>query len=52
MYISDFEKEEVEVINFEIELVVFDSVFIEERNIKGIIEDFLFEIEDIFFGIV
>lgn len=52
MYISDFEKEEVEIINFEIELLIFDSIFIEERNIKGILEEFLFEIEDFFFGII
>ncbi|NP_001393009.1 zinc finger protein 638 isoform 14 [Mus musculus] len=52
MYTSDFEKEEAEVTNPETELAVSDSVFIEERNIKGIIEDSPSETEDIFSGIV
>lgn len=51
MYTSDFEKEEAEVTNPETELSVSDSVFIEERNLKGILEDSPSETEDIFSGI-
>ncbi|EPY87378.1 hypothetical protein CB1_000252004 [Camelus ferus] len=39
VYTSDFEKEEAEIINPETELSTSDSVFIEEGNIKGILED-------------
>lgn len=50
MYASDFEKEEAEVTNLETELPGSDSVFIEERNIKGILEESPSETEDIFSG--
>lgn len=50
MYTSDFVKEETEVTNPETESSVSDSVFIEERNIKGILEDSPSE-ADLFSGI-
>lgn len=50
MYTSDFVKEETEVTNPETELSVSDSVFVEERNIKGILEDSPSE-ADLFSGI-
>ncbi|KAB1267293.1 Zinc finger protein 638 [Camelus dromedarius] len=51
VYTSDFEKEEAEIINPETELSTSDSVFIEEGNIKGILEDSPCEAEDFFSGI-
>ncbi|KAB0359855.1 hypothetical protein FD754_004011, partial [Muntiacus muntjak] len=39
VYTSDFEKEETEIINPETELSTCDNTFIEEKNIKGILED-------------
>ncbi|KAB0380060.1 hypothetical protein FD755_007844, partial [Muntiacus reevesi] len=39
VYTSDFEKEETEIINRETELSTCDNTFIEEKNIKGILED-------------
>uniref|UniRef100_A0A8C4LGL4 Zinc finger protein 638 n=1 Tax=Equus asinus asinus TaxID=83772 RepID=A0A8C4LGL4_EQUAS len=51
MYTSDFEKEEAEIINPETELSTSDSTFIEERNIKGILEESPSETEDFFSGI-
>lgn len=48
VYTSDFEKEEAEIINPETELSSSDSAFIEERNIKGILEDSPSEAEDFF----
>ena len=39
VYTGDFEKEETEIINPETELSTSDNTFIEERNIKGILED-------------
>ncbi|XP_058406969.1 zinc finger protein 638 isoform X7 [Diceros bicornis minor] len=51
MYTSDFEKEEAEIINPETELSMSDSTFIEERNIKGILEESPSEAEDFFSGI-
>lgn len=52
MFNSDLEKKGVEIINFKIVLLLFDSVFVEERNFKGILEEFLFEVEDFIFGII
>ncbi|MEJ1286844.1 zinc finger protein 638 [Cricetulus griseus] len=43
MYTSHIVKEEAEVTNPETELSISDSVFIEERNIKGVPEDSLSE---------
>ena len=51
VYTSDFEKEEAEIINPETELTSSDSAFIEERNIKGILEDSPSEAEDFFSAI-
>nr|XP_058935720.1 zinc finger protein 638 isoform X6 [Kogia breviceps] len=51
VYTSDFEKEEAEIINPETELSSSDSAFIEERNIKGILEDSPSEAEDFFSAI-
>ncbi|XP_026928039.1 zinc finger protein 638 isoform X4 [Acinonyx jubatus] len=51
VYTSDFEKEEAEIINPETELSTSDSAFIEERNIKGILEESPAEAEDFFSGI-
>ncbi|XP_073753655.1 zinc finger protein 638 isoform X7 [Callorhinus ursinus] len=51
VYTSDFEKEEAEVINPETELSTSDTPFIEERNIKGILEESPSEAEDFFSGI-
>ncbi|XP_055452290.1 zinc finger protein 638 isoform X1 [Psammomys obesus] len=51
MYTIDFEKEEVEVTNPERELPASDSVFIEERKIKGILKESPSEAEDLFSGI-
>ncbi|XP_043324162.1 zinc finger protein 638 isoform X3 [Cervus canadensis] len=39
VYTIDFEKEETEIINPETELSTCDNTFIEEKNIKGILED-------------
>lgn len=39
VYTNDFEKEEAEIINPEAELSTSDSAIIEERNIKGILEE-------------
>ncbi|XP_055256536.1 zinc finger protein 638 isoform X2 [Moschus berezovskii] len=39
VYTGDFEKEETEIINLETELSTSDNTFIEERNIKGVLED-------------
>lgn len=50
MYTSDFEKEETDVINPETELSTSDNTFIEEKNIKGILEDSTSE-ADFFSGI-
>ncbi|XP_042636773.1 zinc finger protein 638 [Orycteropus afer afer] len=36
---TDFEKEEAEIVNPETELSTSDSTFVEERNIKGILEE-------------
>ncbi|XP_034857225.1 zinc finger protein 638 isoform X2 [Mirounga leonina] len=51
VYTSDFEKEEAEIINPETELSTSDTPFIEERNIKGILEESPSEAEDFFSGI-
>ncbi|XP_057597157.1 zinc finger protein 638 isoform X4 [Hippopotamus amphibius kiboko] len=51
VYTSDFEKEETEIINPETGLSSSDSAFIEERNIKGILEDSPSEAEDFFSAI-
>uniref|UniRef100_A0A8D0ZDL6 Zinc finger protein 638 n=2 Tax=Sus scrofa TaxID=9823 RepID=A0A8D0ZDL6_PIG len=51
VYTSDLEKEEAEIINTETELSTSDSAFIEERNIKGILEDSPSEAEDFLSGI-
>lgn len=51
MHTKDFEKEDAEVTHLETELSVSDSVFIEERNIKGILEESPSETEDIFSGL-
>ncbi|XP_023408523.1 zinc finger protein 638 isoform X1 [Loxodonta africana] len=51
VYTTDFEKEEAEIVNPETELSVPDSTFIEERNIKGILEESPSEAEDFFSGI-
>lgn len=51
VYTSDFEKEEAEIINPETELSTSDSAFIEERSIKGILEESPSEAEDFFSGI-
>uniref|UniRef100_A0A8C6ENV9 Zinc finger protein 638 n=1 Tax=Marmota marmota marmota TaxID=9994 RepID=A0A8C6ENV9_MARMA len=48
---TDFEKEEAEIMNPETELPISDSVLIEERSIKGILEDSPSEAEDFFSGI-
>ncbi|KAL1790539.1 zinc finger protein [Sigmodon hispidus] len=50
VYASDFVKEGAEVTNSETELSVSESAFIEERNIKGILEDSPSE-ADLFSGI-
>uniref|UniRef100_A0A452RPA2 Zinc finger protein 638 n=1 Tax=Ursus americanus TaxID=9643 RepID=A0A452RPA2_URSAM len=51
VYTSDFEKEEAEIINPETELPTSDTAFIEERNIRGILEESPSEAEDFFSGI-
>ncbi|XP_045835188.1 zinc finger protein 638 isoform X4 [Meles meles] len=51
VYTSDFEKEEAEIINPTTELSTSDTAFIEERNIKGILEESPSEAEDFFSGI-
>ncbi|XP_010607936.1 zinc finger protein 638 isoform X4 [Fukomys damarensis] len=51
VYTSDFEKEEAEIMNPETELSTSDSAFVEERNIKGILEEPPSEAEDLFSGI-
>nr|XP_058134868.1 zinc finger protein 638 isoform X3 [Dasypus novemcinctus] len=51
VYTSDFEKEEAEIINPEAELSTSDKLFIEERNIRGILEECPSETEDFFSGI-
>ncbi|KAI5145755.1 hypothetical protein MUG91_G58n68 [Manis pentadactyla] len=51
VYTIDFEKEEAEIIIPETELSTSDSVFIEERNIKDILEGSPSEAEDFFSGI-
>ncbi|KAK2500171.1 hypothetical protein MC885_002175, partial [Smutsia gigantea] len=51
VYTIDFEKEEAEIIIPETELSASDSVFIEERNIKEILEGSPSESEDFFSGI-
>nr|XP_012605519.1 zinc finger protein 638 isoform X4 [Microcebus murinus] len=51
VYTSDFEKEEVEIVNPETELSLSDSAFVEERNSKGILEESPSEAEDFFSGI-
>ncbi|XP_012501951.1 PREDICTED: zinc finger protein 638 isoform X2 [Propithecus coquereli] len=51
VYTSDFEKEEVEIVNPETELPLSDSAFVEERNSKGILEESPSEAEDFFSGI-
>uniref|UniRef100_A0A8C3W5X9 Zinc finger protein 638 n=1 Tax=Catagonus wagneri TaxID=51154 RepID=A0A8C3W5X9_9CETA len=51
VYTSDLEKEEAEIINTETELSTSDNAFIEERNIKGILEDSPSEAEAFLSGI-
>ncbi|KAM6179350.1 zinc finger protein 638 isoform 2-T2 [Erethizon dorsatum] len=51
VYTSDFEKEEAEVMNPETELSSSISAFVEERNIKGILEEPPSEAEEFFSGI-
>ncbi|XP_076990634.1 zinc finger protein 638 isoform X2 [Tamandua tetradactyla] len=51
MYSSDFEKEEAEIINPETELSISDRAFVEERNIRGILEDSPSDTEDFFSGV-
>uniref|UniRef100_A0A8C9AGE5 Zinc finger protein 638 n=1 Tax=Prolemur simus TaxID=1328070 RepID=A0A8C9AGE5_PROSS len=48
---SDFEKEEVEIVNPETELSLSDSAIVEESNSKGILEESPSEAEDFFSGI-
>ncbi|XP_027628770.1 zinc finger protein 638 [Tupaia chinensis] len=48
VYTGDFEKEEAEIINPEIELSTSDSALIEERDIKGILEESPSDAEDFF----
>ncbi|XP_041910544.1 zinc finger protein 638 isoform X6 [Arvicola amphibius] len=50
MYTSDFVKEETDVTNPETELSISDSV-LEEKNIKGILEDSTSEADKLFSGI-
>ncbi|XP_037663300.1 zinc finger protein 638 isoform X1 [Choloepus didactylus] len=51
VYTSDFEKEEAEIINPETEFSASDRAFIEERSIRGILEESPSETEDFFSGI-
>ncbi|XP_006862969.1 PREDICTED: zinc finger protein 638 [Chrysochloris asiatica] len=51
VYTTDFEMEESEIVNPETELSASDGTFMEERNIKGILEESTSEAEDFFSGI-
>ncbi|XP_012929506.2 zinc finger protein 638 isoform X2 [Heterocephalus glaber] len=51
VYSSDFEKEEAEIMNPETELSTSDSAFVEEKNVKGILEEPPSKAEDFFAGI-
>ncbi|XP_075413101.1 zinc finger protein 638 isoform X2 [Tenrec ecaudatus] len=51
VYATDFENEEADIDNPEAELSSSDSAFVEERNIKGILEESPSEAEDFFSGI-
>ncbi|XP_012586998.1 PREDICTED: zinc finger protein 638 isoform X2 [Condylura cristata] len=51
VYASDFDKEEAEIINPETELSTSDSAFVDERNIKRILEESPSDAEDFFSGI-
>ncbi|KAL0621514.1 Zinc finger protein 638 [Plecturocebus cupreus] len=51
VYNSDLEKKDAGIINPETALLPSDSVFTEERNIKGIIEESPSEVEDFFSGV-
>ncbi|XP_054557693.1 zinc finger protein 638 isoform X2 [Talpa occidentalis] len=51
VYTSDFDKEEAEIINPETELSTSDSAFVDERNIKRILEESPSDAEDFFSGI-
>ncbi|XP_005385658.2 PREDICTED: zinc finger protein 638 [Chinchilla lanigera] len=51
VYTSGFEKEDAEVMNPETELSTSGTAFVEERNIKGILEEPPSEAEDFFSGI-
>ncbi|KAG8518702.1 Zinc finger protein 638, partial [Galemys pyrenaicus] len=51
VYTSDFDKEEAEIINPETELSTSDSTFVDERNIKRILEESPSDAEDFFSGI-
>nr|XP_035128219.2 zinc finger protein 638 isoform X3 [Callithrix jacchus] len=51
VYNSDLEKKDAGIINPETALLPSDSVFIEERNIKGVTEESPSEAEDFFSGV-
>ncbi|XP_017377483.1 zinc finger protein 638 isoform X1 [Cebus imitator] len=51
VYNSDLEKKDAGIINPETALLPSDGVFIEERNIKGVIEESPSEAEDFFSGV-